>query len=512
MKRTDIYKTYIELEVSQKGIIQKIVSGQFALEEFKPQTSIYDVCTFLEVTLDGLIEGQVQSIEGMVINSLSVEYNIDVELFLDHSLITILIQDRSNLYKIVRALNQDRNDFFIAKSLINKQNKELEKLRAIAEKSSEEKSQFLAVLSHEIRNPLNIILGFGGIIETESQEEKIKEHSHNLTRAAEGLKTLVNDLLNLSIIESGKIELALEPFSLIDVIDTTIKNFEILIKNNDVVLNTQTDKSLPKLVLGDSLRFSQIISNLISNALKFTKKGSVTLKTSIITETTTDIIIHFSIEDTGRGIAKETIEKIFLAYEQTELNDSRVYGGSGLGLSIVKHLVESMKGEIKVESEIGIGSTFSFQIPFKKDNSIGKEKVNSKTISTNKVDFTNLEILIADDDMLSQTYSNHILQKTGAHVTIASDGLEAISQLKIKKFDVVLLDINMPNMSGQDVIKRKNTFTELNKTTVFIAITANAFKSSVNDFLNLGFSAVLSKPYTPEELYKIILQLVFKKN
>jgi len=207
---------------------------------------------------------------------------------------------------------------------------------------------------------------------------------------------------------------------------------------------------------------------------------------------------------------EEALEKIFDEYEQTDVNDSKLYKGLGLGLSIVRHLVLLMGGNIKVKSKLNIGTTFSVEIPFKKENAIKKlNKENS--LETSKVDdthFNQLDILLADDDELNRIYVSSILDKV--NLVAESDGLEALNQLKVKKFDMVLLDINMPNISGKELVERRNLFDKLNRSTPIVAITANASKADINEYQKLGFAAVILKPYTSERLKTIVDSLIKK--
>ncbi|MGB0887221.1 MAG: hybrid sensor histidine kinase/response regulator [Vicingaceae bacterium] len=503
MLKDNVYKTYIQIEIDAKGIIQEIVDGKFILEVLKIGSSIYDVCPFLEVTFENLKVGKSHKIDGIFLKTSKSEYNIDVEFILEASKITVFLIDKSNVYEVVKKLNQERNDLFLAKTKILEQNKELEILRAKAERIAEGKSRFLAVMSHEIRNPLNAILGFGKIIETEAKDINIKQNINYLNEAGENLSIIVNNLLNLSRIESGRLELMSEPISLAEILTTSIKSYIVQIQHNNVKLVANLSKTLPDYVLGDSVRLSQIISNLISNAIKFTKKGKILIAAQTTQETADFISINFSIKDTGRGMTTSTIEKIFLDYEQAELNDNRLHSGAGLGLSIVKHLVESMKGTIKVESELGKGSTFSFDIPFKK---VKKETPIKKITppNTKVFDFTNLEILLADDDELTRIFVDYTLAKTGAKITLAKDGNEALQHLKNKRFDIVILDINMPEKTGIDVINAKNLFKKTNKLTPIVAATASLLNNNNAKYLKLGFTEVISKPYTPEKIKLVI--------
>ena len=407
-------------------------------------------------------------------------------------------------------MNQNRNEISIVKHQIDRQNKELAELRKTAEKANEEKSRFLAMMSHEVRNPLNAILGYANMIATDSSCPVALGYVKSLMMAGNNLKVIVNDILDLSRIEAGKLELVLKPMSLKETVEVCIENFELQHKGNSVPLNYEVSKKIPQQIFGDAVRLTQILSNLINNAFKFTKKGSITLSAAVSSETEESTIIEFSLTDTGRGMTDEQIDKIFNEYEQVELNDNRVYGGAGLGLSIVKRLVEAMQGTIKVESKVTIGTTFNIQIPFKKVRDLVGVTSNNLKSQVEKHDLEGAEILYADDDELNHVIVAHLLSKEAASTTLVNDGLEALSALKKKTFDVVLLDIHMPNKSGVDLIKEKHLFTEFNTNTPILALTANTNKEDIDRYLELGFLDVISKPYTTEELIRTISSY-FKK-
>lgn len=493
-----IENIFLEVIVNSEGIIKNISAGKFALKEFSINTSIFNPCPFLFGTLELLPEKKYFLMEGMVITSENKEYNIDLELFKSDDEISILIHNRTSVYKIVSQLNQNRNDLFFTKREISQKNKELAILRKASDKANEEKSRFLAMMSHEVRNPLNTILGYTNMIAEEDLSDKVKEYVKYLALSGKNLKVIVDDILDLSRIEAGKLELALEEIDVNEIVKSNYINFKNQNKNNLVDLQLSLSEKIPQILIGDGVRIYQILANLVSNAVKFTKKGTISLDTEIISENRKTAEIRFKIIDTGRGMTAEQTVKIFEEYGQTQLDDNRVFGGAGLGLSIVKRLVAAMNGSISVASKLNIGTTFSVEIPFKKPTKRSKKKVDEveKIVSKN---LKGKHILLADDDMLNQKITTYFLEKEEAIITLVDNGLEALKTLNHKKFDVVILDINMPELTGEALIHQKSTFKK-NKKTPFLALTGNATLEDKNNYLKIGFSEVIFKPYKPDEL------------
>lgn len=490
-----IEDVFIQLTTDYSGDITNIVAGKFTKKEFMIQESIYDSCPFLEGTLEALTLNESFLLEGMVIESESKEYNIDLELFKKESVVEILIHNRTNVYKYVDQLNQNRNDIFFIKREIAEKNIELDKLRKIADKANKEKSRFLAMMSHEIRNPLNSILGYAELISSEILSDQVVTYIKNLSSAGKNLKVIVDDILDLSRIEAGKIDLVSEEISIKEIVHNCENDFQHLNTNENVNLVFSVSNKIPKFILGDSVRIQQILANLISNAIKFTEKGSVHTTVNVLSKTENEIKLIFEVADTGRGMSKEQGIKIFEEYQQNELNDNRIHGGAGLGLAIVSRLIKAMNGNVSVKSELNVGTSFFVEIPFPRMIKVAPLVVEE--INEGKdIDLKNKKVLVADDDILNQTIVSHILNKEKANITLVNDGLEALSKIKNENFDVILLDINMPNMTGEELMLEKEMFVKYNSNTPFLALTANTTNEDIERYLKLGFSGVISKPYT----------------
>ncbi|PQJ73471.1 ATP-binding response regulator [Polaribacter butkevichii] len=488
-----IEDVFLQLTTDYSGVITNIIAGKFTRKEFVIQESIYDACPFLEGTLEALPLKEPFLLEGMILNSDTIEYNIDLELFKADDSIAILIHNRTNVYKYVSELNQNRNDIFFIKRELAEKNIELDALRKIADKANEEKSRFLAMMSHEIRNPLNSILGYAAMISSENLNQKVAAYIKSLSSAGNNLKVIVEDILDLSRIEAGKLRLASEEVCIQKIIQNCKNDFEQLHTNTAVELIFITSSKLPKFVLGDAVRIQQILVNLISNAIKFTSIGRVITSVKVAFESAKVVNLLFEVTDSGRGMSEAQCLKIFEEYEQNELDDNRVHGGAGLGLAIVNRLIVAMNGKISVKSELNVGTSFFVEIPFSKTTKISKEI--EETLQQKDKSLKGKNILVADDDIMNQTIVAHILGKEKSNLTLVNDGLEALAKIEKETFDVVLLDINMPNMTGEELM-RKLPSVKMNLETPFMALTANTSNEDLERYLALGFSGVISKPYT----------------
>lgn len=489
---------FLQVTTLFSGEILTVDAGKFLENEFSITESIYKICPFLEGTLEALEFNSPFLLEGMLIIAKQVEYNVDLELFKNKENVTVLIHNRTSVYRFVDQLNQNRNDLFFLKREIKEKNKELETLRKIADTANEQKSRFLAMMSHEVRNPLNVILGYSKMISDEEINTNVKEYSKLLSLSGEHLKVIVNDILDLSRIEAGKLELVNIPISIKEIAENCIQNFTHQNKNGEIELCIQTSKKIPNKVLGDDVRLNQVLSNLLSNALKFTEKGKVSVDVKLKSETPTSINIAFLVSDSGRGMTKEQATKIFEEFTQNKINDNRVFGGAGLGLSIVKRLLKAMNGKITVESNLNVGTTFITEIPFTKleNQTMSKEEEKENNILENLI---GKRILVADDDALNQTIVAHILNKENTILTQVKDGLEASIQLKENVFDLVLLDIHMPNVTGEQLVQQKNTFRKENSTIPYLALTANTAPEDIERYNAIGFIGVIGKPYTAKD-------------
>ena len=499
----NIENVFIQLKINYSGDIMAVSAGKFVEKEFSIEASIYGICPFLEGVLEALTLKEPFFLEGMVVVSESKEYNVDLELFKNQDTIDVLIHNRTNVYKYVDQLNQKRNDIFFIKREISEKNIELDRLRKIADKANEEKTRFLAMMSHEIRNSLHSILGYTEIILSEKLNPNLGENLKKLSLAGNNLKAIVNDVLDLSRIEAGKFELASDLIFLRQVMRDCENDLQHLMKNKEVKLIFELPKKLPAFILGDAVRIHQILGNLISNAIKFTKKGSIKIRLKIISEIEDEVRIVFEVVDTGRGMSEEQCLKVFEEYHQNHIDDNRICRGAGLGLAIVNRLVKAMNGQVAIKSELGVGTSFFVEIPFSKISTF-KNQLKSALKNGEVTDLKHKKILVADDDLLNQKMLLHILEKENATISVVNDGLEALSKIEQETFDLILLDINMPNMTGEELMLQKKHFIAYNRNTPFVALTANTNPEDIENYFELGFQDVISKPYTIRDfLYRI---------
>jgi PAS domain S-box-containing protein len=381
--------------------------------------------------------------------------------------------------------------------------KELIDAKEFAENAAKSKQQFLSNMSHEIRTPLNSILGFTNVLLKTELDEKQTDFVQAIKTSSTSLNVLINDILDLAKVDAGKITFVKEPFDMHKSIRSILHSFDLKIKEKNLELVKEYDSDIPTLLLGDSVRLNQIILNLMSNAIKFTHKGKITLSVKIQSEAEENVFIEFVLTDTGIGIADNKMDSIFHLFEQADINTSTAYGGTGLGLAIVKQLVEFQGGSISASSKIGEGSTFSFILPFGKTTMQIVEEVEIL-----KLDATikNLRVLVAEDVVLNQLLIKMILSDFGFEHDIVNNGKMAIEQLQTHTYDIILMDMQMPEMNGFEATAYiRNT---MKSNIPIIALTADVTTVDIAKCKEFGMDAYISKPIDENELYNKIVALV----
>jgi his kinase A (phosphoacceptor) domain./histidine kinase-, DNA gyrase B-, and HSP90-like ATPase./hpt domain./response regulator receiver domain len=394
----------------------------------------------------------------------------------------------------------------------------LERLRV----SDRAKTDFLTNMSHEIRTPINGIMGMNSILLRQSDtlpREKIAEYAGNMQRASRTLLAIVNDILDISKIESGKMELLCEGYELASLINDCYTIVASNCKKKNLDLYMEIDENLPSILYGDDVRIRQIVNNFLSNAVKYTKRGHVILKISYSRIDEENINLRIDVKDSGIGIQKKDMENLFQNFTRLEEYKNRNIEGTGLGLSLTKRLVDMMHGEVQVESQYGEGSTFTAIIPQKVicEDGIGdmKQIFENYELSVGAMmpvpQFAGVHILVVDDMEMNRIVAKEMLLQTGAIVDVAGSGEEGLTLMKEQHYDLIFMDQMMPDMDGIATFEEMKRMNHQNKTTPVIAMTANAVKGAKEMYLQHGFADYISKPIFEEKMWKILERFLADK-
>lgn len=378
-----------------------------------------------------------------------------------------------------------------------------EKQRQVAEAATAAKSEFLANMSHEIRTPMNAILGFSKLTLDTELDRKQREYLASIRNAAENLLTLVSDILDFSKIEAGKLELEQAPFRLNDSLEAVERLFRTELRKKNLGFEirnlAEIDTSFPRsgVILGDSLRLHQILVNLVGNAIKFTDTGSIELSVGVLEREDDVLTLEFSVSDTGIGISEEQRTRLFDSFEQAESSTTRRYGGTGLGLTISRQLVQAMGGEIDVSSSEGEGSCFFFTITVSATELEAPATNERRSAEQAAGILRDRRVLVAEDNPINQQLATEFLRRAGAHVEIAEDGQKAVAKATEKIFDVILMDIHMPRMDGLEATARLR---EQGCEIPILAVSADALRERQTRMLNAGCNGFVTKPIDFEKL------------
>ncbi len=390
--------------------------------------------------------------------------------------------------------------------LLQTKNNELQAARDAAVSAMEAKTNFLSTVSHELRTPLYAVTGLTHLLLEENPNDDQKEHLKALKFSGDYLLNFINDILQINKIDAKKLEPLNIEFNLKKVLKEVIDSLQQSAKANKTKIILEYDEEIPGHLMSDPLKLSQVFMNLVGNALKFTKNGEVKVIARLLKKEEEDVTLYFEVADNGIGISEEQQENIFEGFEQGSVQINREYGGTGLGLTIVKSLLGLFDSKIQLESELGQGSSFFFELKLKSKDSVIDDIPFE--ITEQDYNFKGLHLMIVEDNKINQVITKKMLTKKEITSDIASNGTEAIELAKNNEYDAILMDIHMPGISGEEATIEIRKF---DKTTPIIALTAISLDDSLESFYAAGCNDVVTKPFKPEVFYQKIGENIFDK-
>ena len=386
--------------------------------------------------------------------------------------------------------------------------RDLEEARRLAEAASLAKSDFLANMSHEIRTPMNGVMGMTELLlQGELTPQKEKLYLHAIKDSADSLMLIINDILDFSKIEAGKFTLEMIPFSLRDTVERSMSGLIVRAEEKGLAASYQVGPAVPPCLVGDPGRLRQILTNLVGNAIKFCQQGGISVDVGLVSSENGEVLLHFSVRDTGIGIAEEACQRIFNQFEQADSSTTRKFGGTGLGLAISKKLVELMDGKIWVESQLGVGSCFHFTVCYTLGDEEQLQKDKEAAFATSQPWQAPLDILVADDVEINRALVQAILEPQGHRIIFAENGRKALEAYESCLFDVVLMDVQMPEMDGLQAARAIREYERTAGRSVpvpIMAMTAFAGNEDRQICLDAGMDDYLTKPIKPAQLLQLL--------
>lgn len=494
---TFLTKTYAELNEYKKAYkaqsnLVAIKDSLFSIEKVKLETKTGNRI---------LQDTQTKTIEDLEAKNEELNQSAnrsDITAILASAFLTIISILAVSLFRN-NQIKLKTNDLLLTK------NKELETARDAAVSAMEAKTNFLSTVTHELRTPLYAVTGLTHLLLDEDPAEHQKEHLKSLKFSGDYLLNFINDILQINKIDADKLEPLHIEFKLKKVLTDVVDSLQQNAKDNDTVIVVDYDNNIPLHLLGDPLKLSQIIMNLVGNALKFTKGGRVEVITKLKAKNEDNLTVYFEVKDTGIGISEEQQKNIFDSFEQGSVQINREYGGTGLGLTIVKSLLGLFNSKIHLKSKLGEGSSFFFELELKSEENALEEIPFELTVED--FDFEGLHLLVVEDNKINQVITKKMLNKKGISADIANNGNEAIDAASTKKYDAILMDIHMPGISGTEATIQIRKF---DPDIPIIALTAISMDDSLDEFYAAGCNAVVTKPFKPEVFYQKIGENIFK--